>query len=467
MRLCKKSLVLAILILGVYFFYGTFISLSSNNFNFTLYIAWLGILLAYCTMIAIVPCTKKGEFDWSAPIAIVVITSFGEIITPIIAMRSNFIGYWISGGYTATDLTINAVSLNALGIFLMIIGYLTIQKSFGYNKIICTKILSYRAPPKGLGIFLFLIGATAIIILVFQAGGISNLLLNIYARRQIFSGIGFLMPAVFMLPVGIALLLIRLDKNANSLRNFSILLILAVTVFLALMTLGGRGLAVRGVLLIFVIYSIFVDRISLKTITLFAVIALIILPFLGELRIATRSLNELSVNAVLEALLTNEKPDSETGWLGLQRTVVVLSGVPDPIPYQYFTTLSRIITTLIPRELWPDKPGLSEASVYAPLFGTYTGGEFGMYPAGQVGDYYLQAGIFGVLIGFIAQGFLLAFFSRIIHQHRSDPIWVVGIYILVIFGAYQVRNIFIFQGMTALLLYLSAVFIWRSNHKIQ
>ena len=46
--------------------------------------------------------------------------------------------------------------------------------------------------------------------------------------------------------------------------------------------------------------------------------------------------------------------------------MIVVEGVPEKIGFQFFSTYSTLVTNFIPRSIYPDKKGLSEA-VICPL----------------------------------------------------------------------------------------------------
>jgi hypothetical protein len=107
----------------------------------------------------------------------------------------------------------------------------------------------------------------------------------------------------------------------------------------------------------------------------------------------------------------------EAGFTGVDRLMVVLDGVPGEIPYQWGTTYLRLLAVPIPRSLWPSKPGMSEATVYAPLFGT----DVGMFPASYIGDLHVNGDVLGVVVGMCLLAVIHACADAWALIHRANP----------------------------------------------
>lgn len=102
--------------------------------------------------------------------------------------------------------------------------------------------------------------------------------------------------------------------------------------------------------------------------------------------------------SVAEALVYNRNfGDMETA-------AHIMQNVPYVIPYQDGGTIIRWAAAPIPRSLWPTKPIVN----IGPLIGTVIyGTAIGGVPPGFVGDWFLNFGVLGVLVGSIILGALL------------------------------------------------------------
>jgi hypothetical protein len=173
--------------------------------------------------------------------------------------------------------------------------------------------------------------------------------------------------------------------------------------------------------------------------------------FSGELDLAAARVE----GGLAGAVFTNNE--------SIDRTVVVVAGVPNEIPYQYFGTYARLASTLIPRAIWPTKPALSEASVYASLFSPNTDpGDRGMYPGGPIGDFYLQLGLLGVLVGMFVSGCwqrAIYEWSRICQHPLALMIYLAALTSGVMF----LRNVAIFQFGGRTLLICSVWLVLRQH----
>jgi len=90
---------------------------------------------------------------------------------------------------------------------------------------------------------------------------------------------------------------------------------------------------------------------------------------------------------------------------------------PDYIAYDYFSIYARIPLHPIPRFLWPDKPPLFVSSWDAFLF--QSGISWGASES-LLGDFYIQLGLLGVVIGMVFSGVLWRFFFAYLQKAPSS-----------------------------------------------
>jgi hypothetical protein len=125
-------------------------------------------------------------------------------------------------------------------------------------------------------------------------------------------------------------------------------------------------------------------------------------------------------------IVNNRTNGSETVALAVKYT-------PSLGPYQYGRPWARIPLSLIPRFVWPNKPFSTQARDFSIVYGGESAARgYGLGLAPTIpGDLYLNFGIAGVLLGFVAIGWLLRYITRLIERHGHDPALGVVIYIVV------------------------------------
>jgi len=102
----------------------------------------------------------------------------------------------------------------------------------------------------------------------------------------------------------------------------------------------------------------------------------------------------------------------------LQMAAVVIHDTPERVPYQGGWTLSYIVIGFIPRILWPGKPVFDAGQWITDNYGT---GSRSSTAVSWIGDFYMNFGIPGVVIGMLCMGFLLRIFHELLFRQESVP----------------------------------------------
>jgi len=168
-----------------------------------------------------------------------------------------------------------------------------------------------------------------------------------------------------------------------------------------------------------------VKEANLVKLVVIGFVGMMVIGTLGELR---RNPNKLVIASVADSI------DSVVGsayFVDLGKTSIVVNRVPSSVDYLYGKSLVSIGLTLIPRQLWPDKPVVR--------IGFFVGQEIirlnnrtGI-PPGFVAETYLNFGYWGIFPMFFLLGCLV---RKIYHQllgrrdFRNTVTYVVGIVIV-------------------------------------
>jgi hypothetical protein len=92
-------------------------------------------------------------------------------------------------------------------------------------------------------------------------------------------------------------------------------------------------------------------------------------------------------------------------------TSVIVRDTPNRVPYQHGRTLGLFFVAFVPRVLWPDKPNITIGQWITDVYGSGPDVISSTGPS-NVGDFYLNFGVFGVVAGMFALGVIV----RISHE---------------------------------------------------
>lgn len=397
------------------------------------------------------------SWDWFSPLLYDLVFAYMGILRPLFIAFQGWETAWVHDSPEKVALLlIKTMLIGVIGRVALLIGY--------YNPLGLR--LSKRIPelpgnwdPTRLR--LVAVGTIAVALFAYwqmmsNVGGVIAFLNRLAYRRTLLAGRQYMLFATLLIPLaGWMMWAHHLQKKRRV--SFPLFLFFAA-VLLLMATLGGRGFVAEVVLIALGIFHYLKRRVKLWELVLIGIVAAQFFDVYEDIRQSTISgqLNLAVLEQQDEAFIERVFNQSE----GIDRTMVVIDGVPDRIPFQYFTTYTRIITNFIPRRIWPDKPGLTEASVYAPLFGMYTEGKWGVYPAGTVGDFYLQLGVIGVIIGLFIGGVWRRLLYEYLSQHQSNPGAVVFYMLALSSGVFNLRNLGIMQFLArAIPLILLSLFV--------
>ncbi len=114
---------------------------------------------------------------------------------------------------------------------------------------------------------------------------------------------------------------------------------------------------------------------------------------------------------------------------GLGRSSVIIRETPDRVPFQGGWTLAQIPMAYIPRVLWPGKPALGIGQWITDTYGAGSHIRSSTGPT-WIGEFYLNFGTAGVVIGMLTIGLLLRLLHESLLRSATVPAVVAGVVIL-------------------------------------
>lgn len=274
---------------------------------------------------------------------------------------------------------------------------------------------------------LALVGLVAAIALFGMRGGVTAYLNTLASRRATLTGNQFLLVLAQGLPASaLILFVVGVPKTSRTARFVSVGYAV-VTVFIVLL-LGSRTQALTWAIAFLVARPIVsrghgrVKRIAATILVIFVLIAVSIT--FAAARSATLQGDFTATTGEIGSPL-DIIADEARGRERSDRFVRVLQVVPDQVEFTYFSTYTRVVTTFIPRRLWPQKPPLSESSEYAAAAFGWMDRSYSTLPGGIIADYYLQLGALGVLILSFANGDVM---GRLYQRYREGSKRWIGVY---------------------------------------
>lgn len=384
------------------------------------YITWLCML--FCSFLSVTYGLK--DKDIFSPLIFIFIFEIPSLFQPLVLLSNSMNGVWVYGGGVEDKIALIKYQIFfCLYKLCLVFGYF-FGKRLKYKFFAVDENISKKSV-----LVFFLIGMFGYVLFMFLNGGLYYYISNIYNRRAMGEGKGFIFILIYGLFIS-GLLYFYKNKFKNII-NYTILYY--VCIFLILLSLGGRGLALKFIFSLMMFYNYFKKKISLLFFIIIFAFGYIFAGFLGEIRSNTAVEGEGDIK--FEVVVDTQE---------LERGLLLVKNIPNEQEYTYFKTYVSLITTLIPRNIYNDKPGLSEAAVYSHLFTGVKSDSKGIYPAGTVAEYYMQAGIYSIIILSFLQGLIVAYVYRFFIRNKN--MYVFLLYALfMLSGAYKLRNLGIFQ----------------------
>gem|GEM_PF-4437946 len=410
----------------------------------------------------------RRPLDPFSPMGWELLLGQASLYRPLVVIARGWQANWVEGGYPEVSILVfKTLVVLFLGRVALLLAYYSRSWRWLRERLpACPATLSKRRT-RLLAAASCLFGFLVLWWFHSRQGGLIGTASQLYARRWLTAGLWYpLLILTAVVPVAIWLLwgeALSRSRRAPLDMLFSGALVVAAVG--AISSLGGRGAAFSVAAVAAGLWHYKRRRLKWVFLTVAVGFAILVATVLEDLRGGTTSgwfSSVASLRAELESASAKDVLFRVLGRDdGFDRRMRVLQGVPDVIPFQYGKTYLRIPASAVPRAWWPDKPGLSEASVYASLFGQYTEGKWGSYPAGIIGSFYLQGGTLAVVIGCLAQGLVMrAFYERYV-VGRTCTAGLVLYLALLLSGFFTLSNLGIVQGLQV------ALPLWLASHVVK
>jgi hypothetical protein len=176
-----------------------------------------------------------------------------------------------------------------------------------------------------------------------------------------------------------------------------------VSLGMIFLTNGSRSAIIYNALMALMIWSLRTRKLPIVKLVVTGFIALVLLSVLGELRRSTwrgevdwTTVTEMRPLEAATNMLTGELVERRSSGNG---TLPILAYVPHKVDMLYGDSYLAAVTLVVPRSVWPAKPGLISGRVGETFFALKAG-----VPPGAVGEAYWNFHIPGVLAVFLVFG---------------------------------------------------------------
>ncbi|WP_204140060.1 O-antigen polymerase [Halomicronema sp. CCY15110] len=266
--------------------------------------------------------------------------------------------------------------------------------------------------------------ATGLFLVYMQTrGGIVNHLLSWGAgRNEALAGVFYWQ---FFTQLGQIACLCWLTMDRRSTRNPVFWGCLTASLMMAFLIGGSRSGLIYFMAMCLLAWFIREQKIAVMRMVAIALIGLVAMGVLGNLRNSTFS-GQINWNTLrggaAETTSETRSPLGESLQEISERSSVnagvfpILALVPNQVEHLYGSSYLAILTLPIPRALWSAKPGLVAGMVGETFFSS----NFGI-PPGAVGEAYWNFGVPGVLVVFSAFGAFLKLLADFFVRHAHHP----------------------------------------------
>jgi oligosaccharide repeat unit polymerase len=306
--------------------------------------------------------------------------------------------------------------------------------------------------------------------LIHSAGGLSAYISSLSTRASFFYGQAYLTQVVlpFTVAVFVYFSIVLLRPNISRPQRLTVSVLLLLTMVGDALT-GGRAALILGALLPLGIIFQMVYR-PIKARTLFVGLSIALVFFVGS-RVLTRD-SQYSVNASQSAfsLFVSQLSHLPAATIGGKDAVpydslVTLAGAEQQhlSSLQYGTTYLPIITFLIPRAIWPNKPlGGANTWFTQRYYPEFYGKSHTETSVSEIGELYLNFGAAGVLLVMFLLGVAVAaLYRRVCRTKRLKVVLLYALtmgYLLTLIRGDAYHSVTSW-GLTAILLIFTFRFI--------
>ncbi|ORT71901.1 oligosaccharide repeat unit polymerase [Pseudomonas mosselii] len=405
--------------------------------------------------------SRNASFDcFSASFFFFVIWCAG-VLVPLYPFLKSFDGFSLIWGFNFVDknsAVIKALLLYAAALVLVLAGSYLGQK-FQLNHPSRSRYILEPKRLLQLSLLFTLAGVLAFVTLLILLGGLSGLLQGASDRIRAFAGLnGLFLLQNLLLSVSLAWY-IRLTGELNKSKLERSLFWLYFIGSILICALQGQ----KSTIFIAVLSLLVVRHYRVKPVSLIKGAVLGVVMFVSLMAyhvfkqefLVTGTISFFNEDQSVFSSLINLLVIQFTGNLmQLQTMSVLIDAMPEGLPWQNGSTLLMIALILVPSALFPGKP-LTAAGVFTGAFwpnmwllqGT-------TMPPGVFGEFYMNFGFVGVLLGALLLGFVWGrLYGAVVGNPQSDR--ALGIYALTI-----ASMLHLFRGeLSSVLLLLASIWL--------
>jgi hypothetical protein len=289
-------------------------------------------------------------------------------------------------------------------------------------------------------------------------GGPSVLIAGFTDRLRLMAGLNYLFQSINLLVV-VCLLwwysIFRFNKSLSSTRLWIYVIFSAFMV-----SLQGSKFVLMMLLLCFaLLYHHLRKPINSVAVAGSAAVAFLLLAGYGLYTREYLVIGQVSsIDAFdLDGLATLSQHEYGGNFIQLQTLCVLLDRMPKELPYSYGSAITSLLSLPVPRTLWAEKP-LTDTGLFTVAFWPDRWKYDGMtLPPGLLGDFYMNLGIPGAMIGLFLYGTILGWFQARASGPGSSPLRMIVYAIIVSTIPHYLRGEFASATAWALIYILPTV----------
>lgn len=419
LQITAPQWVLGGILLVVYLVLVGILNLGSESPN--VHLVYISLLVKSALLFAPFLVARIKGWGWFHPL---VFTSLWLFVRQVLPKSSLFVDGLAQHeallGYTEASLNVvvaASLGLQAFALLITYLGYATAPKfkvpsfSFGTSNRPLLKTLLVGA-----------VAGFAFYRTVAAVGGIGELILlrgaGVAGRTEAFGG-GHWTLLIEQL-TNACLVWYAVDKEAAKRISFWGLFVSSLALIFG--STGSRSGVIVPVLILILIWSVRNRRIPFKRIAIAGVGGLFLLGVLGEFR-TNRSLAEQSISESISTISTSligglsEGIGTLTEYSGSSEGMYpILAKVPHEERLLLGKSYVSLLTLPIPRAIWLNKPEAAGTLAGGTFFGNPNRG----VPPGSVGEAYWNFHILGVIVIFLAWGWLLHWIGRLYVRNSEN-----------------------------------------------
>ena len=277
-----------------------------------------------------------------------------------------------------------------------------------------------------------IVGVLCVAYLVHEAGGLGYALRHQYELSDLLQGKKVFFEVSRLLIVPTALLLIDPVKR----RSRWWVWVLAIGSGVILYALGRRSLVAMAIGYPIALYHLTIKRIPKRFLITCGIIGGVALFSLSYIRLIPSDRLAHALGVFVERPVAMIHFANSTGELKVfDATTIIIRDVPRDMGYTFGASFARVPWMVVPRAIWPSKPNtLGNVLLANNLPNLHTG-----YPPTAIGEFFVAGGWLGVMIGFLAFGWLARTMWE--WRNRNSGIGNASIYLACCFFAFDFTRV--------------------------